>query len=87
MTPQRPSLARELALLLLLATLWGSSYTFIKIGVETIPPLTLIAVRTLIAGAICSPCFAIAASACRASRPYGDASSCRLASTASFPSR
>ncbi|MBX4953131.1 EamA family transporter [Rhizobium binae] len=52
MTPQRPSLARELALLLVLATLWGSSYTFIKIGVETIPPVTLIAVRTLIAGTI-----------------------------------
>lgn len=44
--------AVELALLLLLATLWGGSYTFIKIGVETIPPLTLIAGRTLIAGVI-----------------------------------
>ena len=45
-------LARELALLLCLATLWGASYSFIKIGVETIPPITLIAGRTLIAGAI-----------------------------------
>lgn len=44
--------AVELALLVLLATLWGGSYTFIKIGVETIPPLTLIAGRTLIAGVI-----------------------------------
>ena len=42
--------ALEIALLLLLATLWGASYTFIKIGVETIPPVTLIAGRTLIAG-------------------------------------
>lgn len=42
----------DLALLLLLATLWGGSYSFIKLGVETIPPLTLIAARTLIAGAI-----------------------------------
>lgn len=42
----------ELALLLLLATLWGASYTFIKVGVQTIPPVTLIAARTLIAGAI-----------------------------------
>jgi drug/metabolite transporter (DMT)-like permease len=42
----------ELGLLLVLATLWGGSYSFIKIGVETIPPLTLIAARTLIAGAI-----------------------------------
>src|SRR6478735_3312523 len=47
-----PNRATELALLLALATLWGGSYTFIKIGVETIPPLTLIAARTLIAGLI-----------------------------------
>jgi len=40
---------QELALLLVLATLWGASYTFIKIGVGTIPPVTLIAARTLIA--------------------------------------
>ncbi|PBB92042.1 EamA family transporter [Mesorhizobium sp. WSM3864] len=42
----------ELALLGLLAALWGASYTFIKIGVETIPPVTFIAGRTLIAGGI-----------------------------------
>jgi drug/metabolite transporter (DMT)-like permease len=40
----------ELALLLLLATLWGASYAFIKLGVATIPPITLIAARTAIAG-------------------------------------
>jgi drug/metabolite transporter (DMT)-like permease len=39
----------DLALLLLLATLWGASFTFIKVGVETIPPMTLIAGRTSIA--------------------------------------
>jgi drug/metabolite transporter (DMT)-like permease len=39
-------------LLLSLSTLWGASYTFIKIGVETIPPVALIAARTLIAGAV-----------------------------------
>ncbi|MDS7597745.1 EamA family transporter [Agrobacterium tumefaciens] len=44
------TIARELLLLALLSALWASSYTFIKIGVETIPPLTLIAFRTLIAG-------------------------------------
>jgi drug/metabolite transporter (DMT)-like permease len=44
--------SRELALLFLLATLWGASYTFIKVGVETIPPVTLIAGRTLIAGTL-----------------------------------
>jgi drug/metabolite transporter (DMT)-like permease len=42
----------EFMLLLALSALWGASYAFIKIGVETIPPLTLIAARTLIAGAI-----------------------------------
>ena len=42
--------AIELALLALLATLWGASYTFIKLGVATIPPISLIAARTLIAG-------------------------------------
>ena len=42
------SRATELALLLLLATLWGASYTLIKLRVATIPPLTLIAARTLI---------------------------------------
>jgi drug/metabolite transporter (DMT)-like permease len=39
----------ELTLLLLLATLWGASFTFIKVGVETIPPVTFIAGRTTIA--------------------------------------
>jgi len=48
----QPDLRVELALLLALATLWGASYCFIRIGVETIPPLTFIAGRTLIAGSI-----------------------------------
>lgn len=48
----RPGHWRELALLLVLATLWGASYTLIKLGVATIPPVTLIAGRTLIAAAI-----------------------------------
>jgi drug/metabolite transporter (DMT)-like permease len=47
---RNPVIAVELTLLLLLATLWGGSYTFIKLGVATIPPITLIAARTLIAG-------------------------------------
>jgi drug/metabolite transporter (DMT)-like permease len=49
---RKTTMATELALLLALSTLWGASYTFIKIGVETIPPVTLIAARTLIAGAV-----------------------------------
>ena len=48
--PQPANMATELALLLALATLWGASYTFIRVGVATIPPITLIACRTLIAG-------------------------------------
>jgi drug/metabolite transporter (DMT)-like permease len=48
----RKNTALDLALLLALATLWGASYTLIKIGVATIPPITFIAARTLIAGAI-----------------------------------
>jgi drug/metabolite transporter (DMT)-like permease len=42
----------EHVLLLVLATLWGASYALIKVGVETIPPVTLIAGRTLIAAAL-----------------------------------
>ena len=52
MTIARPNTGLEPVLLLALATLWGASYTFIKIGVATIPPVTLIAARTLIAGAV-----------------------------------
>jgi drug/metabolite transporter (DMT)-like permease len=48
--PQRSNHTIDFALLALLATLWGASYTFIKLGVATIPPITLIAARTLIAG-------------------------------------
>ncbi|TPI28976.1 EamA/RhaT family transporter [Mesorhizobium sp. B3-1-6] len=49
---EKTEMSTDLALLGVLAVLWGASYTFIKIGVETIPPVTFIAARTLIAGAI-----------------------------------
>ncbi|PWC43152.1 EamA family transporter [Azospirillum sp. TSO22-1] len=45
-------LTRELALLGVLAVLWGASYTFIRVGVTTIPPVTFIAGRTLVAGLV-----------------------------------
>jgi drug/metabolite transporter (DMT)-like permease len=48
----KQNIVTELALLLTLSALWGASYTFIRVGVETIPPVTFIASRTLIAGAI-----------------------------------
>src|SRR5215471_16638423 len=51
-TTEATSNAREYVLLLVLATLWGASYTFIRLGVTTIPPVTLIAERTLIGGAL-----------------------------------
>ncbi|MBL4892846.1 MAG: EamA family transporter [Rhizobiaceae bacterium] len=44
-----PNLRNEIALLIVLAILWGSSYLFIKIAVTEIPPFTLIAVRVSIA--------------------------------------
>lgn len=43
--------ARDLALLCLLALLWGSSYLFIKVAVAEIPPVTLVAARVLGASA------------------------------------
>ncbi|HEY2817110.1 MAG TPA: EamA family transporter [Casimicrobiaceae bacterium] len=45
-------MAVDLFLLFALSTLWGASYAFIRVGVETIPPLTFIAARTLIAGTL-----------------------------------
>ena len=47
--PNSPNIRFEIALLVLLALLWGSSYLFIKMALESIPPLTLIAVRVTIA--------------------------------------
>lgn len=38
----------ELLLLLVLGVMWGTSYAFIKLGVETLPTFTLIASRLLI---------------------------------------
>lgn len=51
-TPPAKSSALDFVLLLTLSTLWGASYTFIRVGVATIPPLTLMAARTLIAGSL-----------------------------------
>jgi drug/metabolite transporter (DMT)-like permease len=43
---------RSIALVVLLALLWGGSYPLLKVAVETIPPLTVVAVRALLGGAI-----------------------------------
>src|SRR5438094_3065502 len=45
-------LAIELGWLAILALLWGSSYTLIKVAVESIPPLTLVAGRVSIAAIV-----------------------------------
>ncbi len=42
----------EFFLLGLLALFWGSSYLFIKVALESLPPLTLIAMRVSIAAAL-----------------------------------
>lgn len=39
-------------LLLVLSALWGASYTFIRIGVETIPPITFMGARTALAASL-----------------------------------
>src|SRR5262249_32041872 len=51
-TTQAVGNAREYALLVVLAIVWGASYSFIRPGVATIPPVTLIAARTLIGGSL-----------------------------------
>jgi len=50
-TPSRPG-AVEIALLLSLATLWSSSFAFIKVAVETIPPLSVAAGRLTLAAVL-----------------------------------
>ena len=52
MTPTQIDKRVEFALLLLLALLWGSSYFFVKLGLATIPPVTLIACRVSVAAVL-----------------------------------
>ncbi|OGO55312.1 MAG: hypothetical protein A2V85_06770 [Chloroflexi bacterium RBG_16_72_14] len=59
-------------LFLALGFLWGSSYFWIKIGVETLPPLTLIAGRLLLGGAFLATVVALARERLpRGARMYG----------------
>ena len=44
-----PAGAIEIVLLLTLATIWSSSFGFIKVAVETVPPMTVTAGRLLLA--------------------------------------
>ena len=52
MSQQQPRFTIEVALLICLAVLWGSSYLWIKIAVHAIPPFTLIALRVTIAAIV-----------------------------------
>ncbi|HEY9078945.1 DMT family transporter [Magnetovibrio sp.] len=47
-----PSLMRDLGLLIVLATIWSSSFTVIKVGVEVIPPVTLTMIRIVVAAGV-----------------------------------
>lgn len=42
--------ARSFALVCLLALLWGASFPLIKVAVETLPPITIAALRALLGG-------------------------------------
>lgn len=52
MSSQSPALLPELLLLGLLALLWGSSYLLIRVALEGLPPVTLIALRVVLAAAV-----------------------------------
>jgi len=41
---------RSFALVALLALLWGGSFPLLKLAVETIPPMTVVAIRSLVGG-------------------------------------
>jgi drug/metabolite transporter (DMT)-like permease len=59
---------RALVLLLILAALWGSSYMFIKIGLEDLSPAGVVFARTLLGALVLLP-FALRRGAFRGVRP------------------
>jgi len=46
------NLFRDLGLLFILAMIWSSSFTVIKVGVEVIPPVTLTMIRIIVAAVV-----------------------------------
>src|SRR3954465_11110547 len=51
----KPMSSRHWTLLVGLASLWGASYLFIKIGLEDLPPGAVVFARTLLAAAVLLP--------------------------------
>jgi drug/metabolite transporter (DMT)-like permease len=51
-TSEQTTLACEIALLLLLSLIWGSSFTLIKVAIPSIPPFTMVAVRVTLAAGV-----------------------------------
>lgn len=47
-----PNFARDVGLLVILAVMWSSSFTVIKVGVETVPPTTLAMLRVVIGAVV-----------------------------------
>jgi drug/metabolite transporter (DMT)-like permease len=52
---ERAGLGRDVGWLLFLAAIWGSSYASINVAVAEIPPMTLVAVRAILALAVLFP--------------------------------
>jgi drug/metabolite transporter (DMT)-like permease len=46
---QQTNIALEIALLALLSLIWGGSFTLIKVAIDSIPPLTMVAARVTVA--------------------------------------
>lgn len=51
-TSEHTTFACEIALLLLLSLIWGSSFTLIKVAIPAIPPFTMVAARVTLAAGI-----------------------------------
>lgn len=51
-TKNKFKVTQEVGLLMLLSLIWGSSFTWIKVAIDTIPPLTMTSVRVTIAALI-----------------------------------
>jgi drug/metabolite transporter (DMT)-like permease len=46
---RQTNIALEIALLALLALIWGGSFTLIKVAIDTVPPVTMVAARVTVA--------------------------------------